>query len=35
MPKEIIEGFILKKTAYANCDLGLLPLKKNAIGCRV
>jgi fumarate hydratase class II len=28
MPKEIIEGFAyLKKAAYANCDLGVLPIE--------
>jgi fumarate hydratase class II len=29
MPKEIIEGFAyLKAAAYANCDLGVLPIEK-------
>jgi fumarate hydratase class II len=30
MPKEIIEGLYLKAAAYANCDLGVLPLKRDA-----
>jgi fumarate hydratase class II len=30
MPKEIIEGFayLKKAAAYANCDLGVLPIEK-------
>jgi fumarate hydratase class II len=27
MPKEIIEGFAYLKAAYANCDLGVLPVE--------
>jgi fumarate hydratase class II len=34
MPKEILKVLLIlkKAAAYANCDLGVLPLKKDAIG---